>query len=128
QAGRRRKTIRSSKANPTVAVRADRGPAARAGNRIASRNGRPGSRKWKLRCTANRTREPHSETTEELFMTIQGQNPITDPTAMTNQVASSTPTNTATSSTATPSIDGLATENTFLQLLVAQIKNQDPTN
>ena len=61
-------------------------------------------------------------------MTIQGQNPITDPTAMTNQVASSTPTNTATSSTATPSIDGLATENTFLQLLVAQIKNQDPTN
>ena len=27
-----------------------------------------------------------------------------------------------------PSIDGLATENTFLQLLVAQIKNQDPTN
>jgi flagellar basal-body rod modification protein FlgD len=29
---------------------------------------------------------------------------------------------------ATPKIDGLANENTFLQLLVAQIKNQDPTN
>jgi flagellar basal-body rod modification protein FlgD len=27
---------------------------------------------------------------------------------------------------AAPSIDGLANENTFLQLLVAQIKNQDP--
>jgi flagellar basal-body rod modification protein FlgD len=25
-------------------------------------------------------------------------------------------------------VDGLANENTFLQLLVAQIKNQDPTN
>ena len=65
-------------------------------------------------------------------MTIQGQHPITDATAMTNQVASSMPTaatsKAATSSTATPSIDGLATENTFLQLLVAQIKNQDPTN
>jgi flagellar basal-body rod modification protein FlgD len=63
-------------------------------------------------------------------MTIQGQNPITDPTAMTNQVASSTPTSSTstTTPTSTPSIDGLATENTFLQLLVAQIKNQDPTN
>jgi len=29
---------------------------------------------------------------------------------------------------ASPSIDGLANENTFLQLLVAQIKNQDPLN
>ena len=57
-------------------------------------------------------------------MTIQSQNPVTSPTAMTNQAASSTPTTPA----ATPSIDGLATENTFLQLLVAQIKNQDPTN
>jgi len=66
-------------------------------------------------------------------MTIQGQNPLTEATAMTNQVASSTPTSAAgsskaTSNTASPSIDGLATENTFLQLLVAQIKNQDPTN
>ena len=63
-------------------------------------------------------------------MTVQSQNPVTDSTAMTNQLASSTPTSTSKSSTpsATPSIDGLATENTFLQLLVAQIKNQDPTN
>jgi flagellar basal-body rod modification protein FlgD len=60
-------------------------------------------------------------------MTIQGQNPVTSPTTMTNQAAS----NGASDSTtpAVPhSIDGLATENTFLQLLVAQIKNQDPTN
>jgi flagellar basal-body rod modification protein FlgD len=35
---------------------------------------------------------------------------------------------TAPSSTDTSSVDGLANENTFLQLLVAQIKNQDPTN
>ena len=59
-------------------------------------------------------------------MTIQGQNPVTDPTAMTNQAASdgtSTGTPPATDPTA-----ALANENTFLQLLVAQIKNQDPTN
>ena len=63
-------------------------------------------------------------------MTVQSSNPVTDPTAMTNQAASNTPTgaSTATKPAATPSIDGLATENTFLQLLVAQIKNQDPTN
>ena len=55
-------------------------------------------------------------------MQVQSQNPVTSATAMTNQAASNpTP-------AATPSIDGLATENTFLQLLVAQIKNQDPTN
>jgi flagellar basal-body rod modification protein FlgD len=60
-------------------------------------------------------------------MTIQGQNPVTSPTAMTNQAASAgTPVTSRPA--ATPSIDGLATENTFLQLLVAQIKNQDPTN
>jgi len=40
----------------------------------------------------------------------------------------SDPTSTSKTPAATPSIDGLATENTFLQLLVAQIKNQDPTN
>ena len=35
----------------------------------------------------------------------------------------------ANASSALPSnVDGLANENTFLQLLVAQIKNQDPTN
>src|SRR5450631_2890848 len=64
-------------------------------------------------------------------MTIQGQNPVTSATAMTNQAASnSTPSTTSNSTTpaTSPSIDGLATENTFLQLLVAQIKNQDPTN
>jgi flagellar basal-body rod modification protein FlgD len=60
-------------------------------------------------------------------MTIQGQDPVTSATAMTNQAASNSA-STATKPGATPSIDGLATENTFLQLLVAQIKNQDPTN
>ena len=39
--------------------RPDRGPAAKTNNGIASRNGLPGSMKWKLRCTANRIREPH---------------------------------------------------------------------
>ena len=52
-------------------------------------------------------------------MTIQGQNPVTDPTAQTP----STTTTAATDPTA-----ALANENTFLQLLVAQIQNQDPTN
>src|ERR1700693_2980314 len=55
-------------------------------------------------------------------MTIQGQNPVTDPTALTSS-ASSTATTPATDPTA-----ALANEDTFLQLLVAQIKNQDPTN
>ena len=55
-------------------------------------------------------------------MTVQGSNPVTDPTTMTNQAAS-TPTPAATDPTA-----ALANEDTFLQLLVAQIKNQDPTN
>jgi len=59
-------------------------------------------------------------------MTVQSQNPVTSPTAMTNQAATNT--TPSTKPGATPSIDGLATENTFLQLLVAQIKNQDPTN
>ena len=54
-------------------------------------------------------------------MTVQGQNPVTDSTAAAEQSAS-----TKTAASAAPSIDGLATENTFLQLLVAQIKNQDP--
>ena len=36
---------------------------------------------------------------------------------------------TASATSALPSnVDGLANENTFLQLLVAQIKKQDPTN
>ena len=59
-------------------------------------------------------------------MTIQGQNPVTDATAMTNQAASSS-TSTATPPATDPTAK-LANENTFLQLLVAQIKNQDPTN
>jgi flagellar basal-body rod modification protein FlgD len=55
-------------------------------------------------------------------MQIQSSTQTVDPI----QLTSSTP---ATAKpAATPSIDGLATENTFLQLLVAQIKNQDPTN
>jgi len=53
-------------------------------------------------------------------MTVQ--NPVTDTTAMTNRAAS-TPSPAVTDPTA-----ALANENTFLQLLVAQIKNQDPTN
>lgn len=56
-------------------------------------------------------------------MTVQSSNPVTDPTALAEQSASNAP-----APTTAPSIDGLATENTFLQLLVAQIKNQDPTN
>ena len=70
----------------TVVGRADKGPAAKADNRTASRNGLPGSRKWKLRCTPNRIREQRRKHS----MTIQGQNPVTAPTAMTNQAASST--------------------------------------
>lgn len=59
-------------------------------------------------------------------MTIPGQNPVTSATAMTNQAASSS-TSTATPPATDPTAK-LANENTFLQLLVAQIKNQDPTN
>ena len=51
-------------------------------------------------------------------MTVQSMDPIS---TASNSDTTSKP-------AATPSIDGLATENTFLQLLVAQIKNQDPTN
>jgi flagellar basal-body rod modification protein FlgD len=52
-------------------------------------------------------------------MQIQNQTQASDP----SQLADSSQTPPATSN-----IDGLANENTFLQLLVAQIKNQDPTN
>jgi flagellar basal-body rod modification protein FlgD len=45
----------------------------------------------------------------------------TDPSQLADTTSGQTP-------PATPKIDGLANENTFLQLLVAQIKNQDPTN
>ena len=58
-------------------------------------------------------------------MTVQSSNPVTDPTTMTNQAASGS-TSTATPAATDPTA-ALANENTFLQLLVAQIKNQDPT-
>ena len=54
-------------------------------------------------------------------MQIQSQTQATDPSQLLD--------NTSTQPAAGASnIDGLANENTFLQLLVAQIKNQDPTN
>ena len=43
-------------------------------------------------------------------------------------VSQSTDPNSGASSALPANVDGLANENTFLQLLVAQIKNQDPTN
>jgi flagellar basal-body rod modification protein FlgD len=54
-------------------------------------------------------------------MQIQSQTQATDPTQLADTTSTAPP-------PAAPSIDGLANENTFLQLLVAQIKNQDPTN
>jgi flagellar basal-body rod modification protein FlgD len=54
-------------------------------------------------------------------MQIQSQIPLTDPT----QSAAAASTQSA-AQTAAASVDGLANESTFLQLLVAQIKNQDP--
>ena len=53
-------------------------------------------------------------------MQIQSQNQTADVSQFADTTSSTqTP-------AAAPSIDGLANENTFLQLLVAQIKNQDP--
>jgi len=54
-------------------------------------------------------------------MQIQSQTPATDPIQAANSSSGSTP-------PATDPTAGLANENTFLQLLVAQIKNQDPLN
>ncbi|HEY2842935.1 MAG TPA: flagellar hook capping FlgD N-terminal domain-containing protein [Bryobacteraceae bacterium] len=51
-------------------------------------------------------------------MQIQSQTQIQDASQTTDPTASS----------AVSNVDGLANEDTFLQLLVAQIKNQDPTN
>ena len=51
-------------------------------------------------------------------MDIQALTQTADPTQL--------PDTTTKKPAANPSIDGLANENTFLQLLVAQIKNQDP--
>jgi len=55
-------------------------------------------------------------------MQIQSQTKSLDPTQLANS------TSTSQTPAAASNIDGLANENTFLQLLVAQIKNQDPTN
>ena len=53
-------------------------------------------------------------------MQIQSQNQTADVSQFSDTSSS------AHKPAAAPSIDGLANENTFLQLLVAQIKNQDP--
>jgi len=50
---------------------------------------------------------------------------IADPT-QTNPTT--TPTGTTSTSTSTAGLNGLTNETTFLNLLVAQIKNQDPLN
>ena len=52
-------------------------------------------------------------------MQIQSQSQSADVSQLTD-------TATTAQKPAPPNIDGLANENTFLQLLVAQIKNQDP--
>jgi flagellar basal-body rod modification protein FlgD len=54
-------------------------------------------------------------------MQIQNHSQAMDPASITDTKA-------AAPTASTASVDGLANENTFLQLLVAQIKNQDPTN
>ena len=54
-------------------------------------------------------------------MQIQNDTQPIDVSQFTNPKAS-------TPSAVPTNVDGLANENTFLQLLVAQIKNQDPTN
>jgi len=51
-------------------------------------------------------------------MDIQALTQTTNPAGLSDTTQKTPPAN--------PSIDGLANENTFLQLLVAQIKNQDP--
>jgi len=53
-------------------------------------------------------------------MQIQSQNQTADVSQFADTTSSTQ------KAAAPPSIDGLANENTFLQLLVAQIKNQDP--
>jgi len=52
-------------------------------------------------------------------MQIQSQNQSMDASQLADTSSTAKP-------AAAPNIDGLANENTFLQLLVAQIKNQDP--
>lgn len=58
-------------------------------------------------------------------MQIQSQTAAADPSQIANAAAASQ-TSTPQTSGGVTNIDGLANENTFLQLLVAQIKNQDP--
>ena len=55
-------------------------------------------------------------------MQVQNHTHVANPAQNANSASSGS------SQSANPSIDGLANENTFLQLLVAQIKNQDPLN
>jgi flagellar basal-body rod modification protein FlgD len=57
-------------------------------------------------------------------MQIQSQS---NPLAMMPQAAAANTSSTTGSTDPTAATDPLANENTFLQLLVAQIKNQDPT-
>jgi flagellar basal-body rod modification protein FlgD len=49
-------------------------------------------------------------------------------TGITNNPVSSTPTSSSSSSSATSATDKLANEQTFLQLFVSQLQNQDPLN
>lgn len=62
-------------------------------------------------------------------MQIQSQSTVTDPTQLASAATSSADSTASTQTAdqaAASTVDGLANESTFLQLLVAQIKNQDP--
>ena len=52
--------------------------------------------------------------------------PISSIAALTPQVASPTSSSSSSSASSTQASSNLATQSTFLQLLVAQLKNQDP--
>lgn len=54
--------------------------------------------------------------------------PATLPAFGAHSSAEQTNSNSSASSTSNPSVDGLGDEETFMQLLVAQLKNQDPTS
>ena len=53
---------------------------------------------------------------------------INSTTTGTNNASAATNTNANTSTQSSSSMDKLANENTFLQLFVSQLKNQDPLN
>src|SRR5690242_12136035 len=115
EAARLRRKAASKIPTAKGAVQMDGSPAAMADNNSIKKTGaRRGLKKWKPRSTrrlsgANRRRS----------MQIQSQTTAADPAQLANSSSTSqTP--------SVPNIDGLANENTFLQLLVAQIKNQDP--